>query len=502
MRYISIACLTIVFASSYVQALLRPATSPQRSAFSSGLLPLSSKADVAEGLAEGITDEILSPLEMLRRDEHMQLLEGALKKKHFWGGKKEEALMYGHLWAKLKRVFDIRELGIFSILYFYHKFILRSLHKFSCWLQEKMGKDLEEGRTEARKYLASDPHAYEQSLFGHIEEPVKYGLWSFAALYSLDVLLIIVNFFKFPHRKDLPKLAFKVLSGFVLGSTFTRIKDYILHIGRYSMIMDKKLSTKKRKRDPIRDQVIDELSSVLIWMVMTVGIVEQLSLELGFAVGSFFAVGGIGSATVILALRSIFENLVGGLLLKVQDRFRQGEKISIGNNKEDGWVEEIGIVNTIIRRVDNSRVAVPNNDFVTDLVVNWSRTPFRIFNAHVFIPSEDADALQPIVQAIRRRVATVEGIASPDDRPLLVFASEFKRNEWHVDGKLDMSIQVDITCHMVTQIITKLAEVKTDIVEQIALGIEDGLAEVGKQGFSSSGNGGNIEVTIERETSP
>ena len=80
MRYISIACLTIVFASSYVQALLRPATSPQRSAFSSGLLPLSSKADVAEGLAEGITDEILSPLEMLRRDEHMQLLEGALKK--------------------------------------------------------------------------------------------------------------------------------------------------------------------------------------------------------------------------------------------------------------------------------------------------------------------------------------------------------------------------------------------------------------------------------------
>ena len=138
--------------------------------------------------------------------------------------------MYGHLWAKLKRVFDIRELGIFSILYFYHKFILRSLHKFSCWLQEKMGKDLEEGRTEARKYLASDPHAYEQSLFGHIEEPVKYGLWSFAALYSLDVLLIIVNFFKFPHRKDLPKLAFKVLSGFVLGSTFTRIKD-ILHMG-------------------------------------------------------------------------------------------------------------------------------------------------------------------------------------------------------------------------------------------------------------------------------
>jgi hypothetical protein len=37
---------------------------------------------------------------------------------------------------------------------------------------------------------------------------------------------------------------------------------------------------------------------------------------------------------------------------------------------------------------------------------------------------------------------------------------------------------------MVTQVITKLAEVRTDIMEQIALGVDEGLAEVGKKGFS------------------
>lgn len=476
MRNSYFACLIAILLIAAVQALLGPKIRLSHPIGHS--LRLWGNSDAAEAI---ITDEILSPLEMLRRDERMKLLESALKKSE--GGNQDQGL--GKLRDKLMKVFVVKEIVMFTLLLFYHKFLLRSLHKFMCWLQMKMGHDLQAGREAAKKYLAPDPHTYEQSLFGHLEDPVTYGLWSWVTLYSLDILVIVLNFFKIPHRKDLPRLAFTILSTFTLGSFFTRLKDYTLLMGRYNMMMDRKLPSKKRKRDSTRDQVIDELSSVLIWIFLGVGMVERLSLDLGFAVGSIFAVGGIGSATIILALRSIFENLVGGLLLKVQDRFRRGEKISIGNNKDSGWVEDIGIVNTIIRRVDNSRVAVPNNDFVTDIVVNWSRTPFRIFNANVYIPSEDADALQPVVNAIRRRVAGVQGLASPQDRPLLVYASEFKLNEWHSEGTaLDMSIQVDITCHMVTQVITKLAEVRTDIMEQIALGVDEGLAEVGKKGFS------------------
>jgi small-conductance mechanosensitive channel len=45
--------------------------------------------------------------------------------------------------------------------------------------------------------------------------------------------------------------------------------------------------------------------------------------------GSLFAVGGIGSASFVLALRGTMENLVGGILLRLQDKFRVDERISV-----------------------------------------------------------------------------------------------------------------------------------------------------------------------------
>ena len=49
--------------------------------------------------------------------------------------------------------------------------------------------------------------------------------------------------------------------------------------------------------------------------------------------------GGIGSASVILALRSTMENVIGGLLLKLEDKIRVGEVITIpGDGKKTGTV--------------------------------------------------------------------------------------------------------------------------------------------------------------------
>ena len=49
--------------------------------------------------------------------------------------------------------------------------------------------------------------------------------------------------------------------------------------------------------------------------------------------------GGIGSASVILALRSTMENVIGGLLLKLEDKIRVGEVITVpGDGKKTGTV--------------------------------------------------------------------------------------------------------------------------------------------------------------------
>lgn len=57
---------------------------------------------------------------------------------------------------------------------------------------------------------------------------------------------------------------------------------------------------------------------------------------LGFALGSMLTIGGIGSASLVLALREPMENLLSGIALKVQDRFRVGEHVSQLSTSEEG----------------------------------------------------------------------------------------------------------------------------------------------------------------------
>ncbi len=451
----------------------------------------SASASVLNGGNTDLPDDVISPMELLKKEDGIGL-NAALKKPVVkevgtWNGLKQFV-------GKLGKVFDPLEVVGFLILYRYQKQILRKLHiydrRFRSMVHESTPHEEDDEIDETgqkvgeRKHyihgVMTSPDSYEASIFGHLESPISYGMTSIGLLYIADVAFILLHFLGIKYRKDLPRLVFKVLNWSVLGSFMTRVKDYALSNIRLRTSLNKSLSLKKRKRDPVREGVIDELSSTVIWAGVILFMVEQLSLEFGFALKSVFAVGSIGSATVILALRSTFENLVGGLLLKVQDRFRRGEKISVGT-QADGWVEEIGLVNTIIRRIDNTRVAVPNNNFVTGEVVNWSRTPFRIYQNHIYIPWNDVDVIDIVCRSIRKHVSEVEGLADITDRPLLVAATDFEQNLWHDESTpLDMHIKVDITCHMITQPIQKLAKVKTAITLAIASGIKEGLTACGK----------------------
>ena len=180
--------------------------------------------------------------------------------------------------------------------------------------------------------------------------------------------------------------------------------------------------------------------------------------------------GGIGSASVVLALRSTMENVISGLLLKLEDKIRVGEIITVpGDGKksgthtalllkfyignitrnnyfyvifeyhimgmqldwhvyfllcvsvivsslfphvfellipqsdlpnipmvsgcEEGVVEEVNYIATTIRREDNSVVVVPNQVFSKGEIINWSRTPYRLFKTNVAVKMTDCSLL-------------------------------------------------------------------------------------------------------------
>ena len=246
-----------------------------------------------------------------------------------------------------------------------YKPFLRALYQLQEWLR---------GR-----FFPSSPsahhHAYEYSFFGYMQKPLQFLAYYLPFLYCVDAVAIMLHAVGFDsHLKgDVPRLAATVGARVTLGHFVVNLKDFLLHNQRLLA---------GRRRDKIREDTVDELSSIAVWSVVFSTCVEAMKMQMGFALGSVFAVGGIGSASIVLALRSTFENLVGGLLLKLNDKFRVGEVITIPSTKgkgaeEEGEVEEVSYISTSIRRKDNSIVAVPNQVFTAGELINWSRTPFR-----------------------------------------------------------------------------------------------------------------------------
>jgi MscS family membrane protein len=122
--------------------------------------------------------------------------------------------------------------------------------------------------------------------------------------------------------------------------------------------------------EPLRDFVgekYDFLSSTLrAWIFRAikfvaylVGIVSVLELW-GIDAASIIAGLGLFSVALALGAQNFFKNLIGGLLIIGEKRFKQGDWINVEGVAE-GEVEKIDFRSTLIRRFDKAPIFVPNS---------------------------------------------------------------------------------------------------------------------------------------------
>ena len=97
-------------------------------------------------------------------------------------------------------------------------------------------------------------------------------------------------------------------------------------------------------------------------------------LELwGIKIGPIIAGLGLFGVAVALGAQDLFKNLISGILVLVEKRFKIGDWISVEGIIE-GIVEKIGFRSTTIRKFDKSLAIIPNFQFAENAVVNVSET--------------------------------------------------------------------------------------------------------------------------------
>ena len=97
-------------------------------------------------------------------------------------------------------------------------------------------------------------------------------------------------------------------------------------------------------------------------------------LELwGIKIGPIIAGLGLFGVAVALGAQDLFKNLISGILVLVEKRFKMGDWILVEGIIE-GIVERIGFRSTVIRKFDKSIAIIPNFQFAENAVINISQT--------------------------------------------------------------------------------------------------------------------------------
>ena len=113
-------------------------------------------------------------------------------------------------------------------------------------------------------------------------------------------------------------------------------------------------------------------------LIFILGLAAVLELW-GIKIGPIIAGLGLFGVAVALGAQDLFKNLISGILVLVEKRFKKGDVVMI-ENVIQGTVEKIGFRSTAIRKFDKSLCFIPNYQFAENAVVNITEISNRRIN--------------------------------------------------------------------------------------------------------------------------
>jgi len=150
--------------------------------------------------------------------------------------------------------------------------------------------------------------------------------------------------------------------------------------------------------------------------VITIAFLVALAAA-GFELGRLAIVAGALSVGIGFGLQAIVNNFVAGLILAFERPVQVGDTIEVGTLL--GRVTHIGVRASTLRTYDGSEVIVPNSEFISGQVVNWTLsdvTKRQHVPVGVAYGSDPEQVIRLLVE-----VARDEPLVLPEPEPFVVF---------------------------------------------------------------------------------
>jgi small-conductance mechanosensitive channel len=114
-------------------------------------------------------------------------------------------------------------------------------------------------------------------------------------------------------------------------------------------------------------ETVAALTQYLVWAVGLVVILDSAGVKLS----SFTVLAGALGVGVGFGLQTIFSNLISGLIVMFERPVKIGDHVVVAGM--EGNVVQIGMRATTLQTPQGSVVIVPNQNFITGIVINWDQ---------------------------------------------------------------------------------------------------------------------------------
>jgi potassium efflux system protein len=119
----------------------------------------------------------------------------------------------------------------------------------------------------------------------------------------------------------------------------------------------------------------DSITTITVYSLWTFGILISLH-ALGVSVTALAVAFGALGIGLGFGLQNIFNNFISGIILLFERPIQVGDALQI--NETWGIVKKINVRSTVVQTYDNASLIIPNSEFISTQVTNWSFKDMRL----------------------------------------------------------------------------------------------------------------------------
>jgi len=168
------------------------------------------------------------------------------------------------------------------------------------------------------------------------------------------------------------------------------------------------------------------LSRITQYIIITIGVLISFNF-VGINLSSLTVIFGLLSVGIGFGLQNVTSNFISGLIILFERPISVGDRVMV--NQIEGDIVEINIRATMVRTVNNISIVVPNSEFVSKDVINYSHgDPTYRLDVNVGV-SYDSD-LDTVLKALKEVAVNNNSVMkNPEPEVHLI---EFGDSSWNM----------------------------------------------------------------------